>query len=251
MSALPVIGAARWYELRKLADGLSLIHEPWIKPFYRCNMWHVQGRDADLLFDSGLGHFPLRSSVAALRERPVICVASHSHFDHIGCHHEFETRCIHAAEADVLADPRNDRTLADRYATDEMFDGVPEGWAAGKYRIKSAPATRILQDGEVIDLGDRAFEVVHTPGHSPGGIALWERKTGTLLSGDIIYDGPLIDDCYHSDLGDYEKSLRRLAKLPAATVHGGHFPSFGGKRLIEVVDEYLLGRRLPGCHLDT
>lgn len=251
MSALPVIGAERWYELKKLADGVTLIHEPWIKPFYRCNMWHVQGRDRDLLFDTGLGHFPLRASIAALRERPVICVASHSHFDHIGCHHEFSTRCIHAAEADILANPRNDWTLADRYATDEMFDGVPEGWSAAAYRIKSAPATRILTDGEVIDLGDRVFEVVHTPGHSPGGIALWERKTGTLLSGDIIYDGPLIDDCYHSDLGDYETSLRRLAKLSVETVHGGHFPSFGRARLIEVIDEYLAGRRLPGCHLDT
>lgn len=251
MSALPVIGAERWYELKKLADGVTLIHEPWIKPFYRCNMWHVQGRDRDLLFDTGLGHFPLRASIAALRERPVICVASHSHFDHIGCHHEFSTRCIHAAEADILANPRNDWTLADRYATDEMFDGVPEGWSAAAYRIKSAPATRILTDGEVIDLGDRVFEVVHTPGHSPGGIALWERKTGTLLSGDIIYDGPLIDDCYHSDLGDYETSLRRLAKLSVETVHGGHFPSFGRARLIELIDEYLAGRRLPGCHLDT
>lgn len=251
MSALPVIGAERWYELKKLADGVTLIHEPWIKPFYRCNMWHVQGRDRDLLFDTGLGHFPLRASIAALRERPVICVASHSHFDHIGCHHEFATRCIHAAEADILANPRNDWTLADRYATDEMFDGVPEGWSAAAYRIKSAPATRLLTDGEVIDLGDRAFEVIHTPGHSPGGIALWERKTGTLLSGDIIYDGPLIDDCYHSDLGDYETSLRRLAKLPVDTVHGGHFPSFGRARLIEVIDEYLAGRRLPGCHLEV
>ncbi len=251
MSVLPVIGADSWYELRKLADGISLIHEPWIKPFYRCNMWHVQGRDADLLFDTGLGHFPLRSSIAALRERPVICVASHSHFDHIGCHHEFAMRCIHGAEAAILAEPRNDWTLADRYATDEMFDGVPAGWNAAAYRIRSAPATRVLQDGEVIDLGDRAFEVVHTPGHSPGGIALWERKTGTLLSGDIIYDGPLIDDCYHSDLGDYETSLRRLAKLPVAAVHGGHFPSFGRARLIDVIDEYLRGRRLPGCHLDV
>jgi glyoxylase-like metal-dependent hydrolase (beta-lactamase superfamily II) len=116
-------------------------------------MWHIQGRDFDLLFDTGLGHFPLRSSIAALRERPVICVASHSHFDHIGCHHEFDQRCIHAAEADILADPRNDRTMADRYATDEMFDGIPEGWAAGQYRIKSAPATRTLSDGEAIDFG--------------------------------------------------------------------------------------------------
>ena len=70
MSVLPVIGADKWYELKRFGDGISLIHEPWIKPFYRCNMWHVQGRDCDLLFDTGLGHFPLRSSIAALRARP-------------------------------------------------------------------------------------------------------------------------------------------------------------------------------------
>lgn len=251
MATLPIIAADRWYEVRKLDDGVNLIHEPWIKPFYRCNMWHIQGRDADLLFDTGLGHFPLRASLAALRERRVICVASHSHFDHIGCHHEFDVRCIHHAEAAILAQPRNDWTLADRYATDEMFDGIPEGWSAKAYRIPPAPATRLLSEGDVVDLGDRAFEVVHTPGHSPGGIALWERRTGVLLSGDIIYDGPLIDDAYHSDLGDYERSLRRIAAMPVQMVHGGHFPSFARRRLGAVINDYLTGRRLPGCHLDA
>jgi glyoxylase-like metal-dependent hydrolase (beta-lactamase superfamily II) len=250
MATLPIITADKWYEVRKLDDGVNLIHEPWIKPFYRCNMWHIQGRDADLLFDTGLGHFPLRSSLTALRERPVICVASHSHFDHIGRHHEFDVRCIHHAEAAILAEPRSDWTLAERYATDAMFDGIPEGWSAKAYRILPAPATRLLGDGDVIDLGDRAFEVVHTPGHSPGGIALWERRTGILLSGDIIYDGPLIDDAYHSDLGDYERSLRRIAAMPVQMVHGGHFPSFTRRRLGTVLNDYLAGRRLPGCHLD-
>ena len=131
-----------------------------------------------------------------------------------------------------------------------MFDGLPENWDAKSYRVRPVPATRLLGDGEVIDLGDRAFEVIHTPGHSPGGIALCEKKTGALLSGDIVYDGPLIDDAYHSDLGDYEKSLRRLARMSIQIVHGGHFSSFAGSRLGTIIDEYLAGRRLPGCHLE-
>jgi len=49
-----------------------------------------------------------------------------------------------------------------------------------------------------------------SPGHSPGGIALHERKSGTLLSGDIVYDGPLILDAYHSDLRDYDASMLLL-----------------------------------------
>ncbi len=251
MTHLPVIGAANWYEAVRFADDITLIHEPWIKPFYRCNIWHVRGRDRDLLFDTGLGAVPLRRNVALLAERPVLCVASHAHFDHIGSHHEFADRGIHAAEAGILADPRNAWTLADRYATEEMFEALPEFWDTARYAVRPAPATRLLHAGDVIDLGNRAFEVIHTPGHSPGGIALWEGRTGILLSGDIVYDGPLIDDAYHSDAADYHASLRRLAALPAQTVHGGHFPSFDGRRMRVLIDEYLAGHRIPGCTLDA
>ena len=92
---LQVIDARRWYETIRMADGVTLIHEPWIKPFFRCNIWHVRGRDRDLLFDSGLGHVSLRATCALVSERKLVCVASHTHFDHIGCHHEFPDRCVH------------------------------------------------------------------------------------------------------------------------------------------------------------
>jgi glyoxylase-like metal-dependent hydrolase (beta-lactamase superfamily II) len=239
----------QWYETIRMADDVTLIHEPWIKPFFRCNMWHVRGRDRDLLFDSGLGQVSLRQHVQLVSERPIICVASHTHFDHIGSHHEFADRFVHIAEAPILADPRNDWTLADRYATDDMFDRMPEGWNAAAYHVKAAPAERTLGDGDGIDLGDRHFEVVHTPGHSPGGIGLLERRTGTFLSGDIVYDGPLIDDAYHSDVDDYLATLDRLRALQLSVVHGGHFPSFGATRFRQIIDDYIEGKRKAGCHL--
>ena len=229
-----------------MADDVTLIHEPWIKPFFRCNMWHVRGRDRDLLFDTGLGHFSLRRHVPLVSERPLICVASHTHFDHIGCHHEFPDRCVHRAEAAILADPRNEWTLADRYATDDMFDRLPEGWDASRYRIQPAPAQRLLAHGDIIDLGDRHFEVIHTPGHSPGGIGLFEKASGIFLSGDIVYDGPLIDDAYHSNREDYVATMDRLRDLPVSVVHGGHFPSFGPTRYHQLIDEYLAGKRIAG-----
>jgi glyoxylase-like metal-dependent hydrolase (beta-lactamase superfamily II) len=243
------IDATRWYETVRLGDGVTLIHEPWIKPFYRCNIWHVRGRDCDLLFDSGLGHFSLKRHVPLVSERKLVCVASHTHFDHIGCHHEFPDRCVHRAEAKILADPRNEWTLADRYATEEMFIAPPEGWDTGRYRIEAAPAGRLLEAGDVIDLGNRSFDVIHTPGHSPGGIALYEKQTGILLSGDIVYDGPLIDDAYHSDVGDYLATLEKMRGLSVSVVHGGHFPSFGPTRFGQLIDEYLALKRKPGCHL--
>ncbi|RWN25381.1 MBL fold metallo-hydrolase [Mesorhizobium sp.] len=249
MGTLPVIDAPNWYETIRMGDGVTLIHEPWIKPFFRCNIWHVRGRDRDLLFDTGLGHFSLRRHVPLVTERKLTCVASHTHFDHIGCHHEFPDRCVHRAEAEILADPRNEWTVADRYATDAMFDGLPQGWDTARYGILPAPADRLLGQGDIIDLGDRAFEVIHTPGHSPGGIALYEKKTGILLSGDIIYDGPLIDDVYHSAVDDYVETLLRMRELDIAVVHGGHFPSFGKVRYRQLIEEYLAQKRQAGCHL--
>ena len=243
------ISSTEWYETLTLGDGVTLIHEPWIKPFYRCNIWHVRGRDGDLLFDSGLGHFSLRRHVPLVSERELTCVASHTHFDHIGSHHEFSGCSVHHAEADILANPRNDWTLAARYATDEMFDAFPEGWDQSTYQVKPARVDRLLSAGDVIDLGDRAFEVIHTPGHSPGGIGLFETKTGILLSGDIVYDGPLIEDTYHSNIADYVTTMERLRDLPVSIVHGGHFPSFGPTRYRQLIDEYLAGHRKPGCHL--
>ena len=91
----------------------------------------------------------------------------------------------------------------------------------------------------MIDLGDRHFEVIHTPGHSPGGITLYEKATEILFSGDILYNGPLIEDTYHSNAKDYVTSMERLLTLPVRTVHGGHFPSFGAERYRQLIRSWL------------
>jgi glyoxylase-like metal-dependent hydrolase (beta-lactamase superfamily II) len=76
---------------------------------------------------------------------------------------------------------------------------------------------------------------------------LWEETTGVLLSGDAVYDGPLVDDAYHSNREDYIATMCRLRELPVRVVHGGHYPSFGRDRFHELIDEYVRGRREPGC----
>ncbi|MCR9219240.1 MAG: MBL fold metallo-hydrolase [Alphaproteobacteria bacterium] len=234
------IAAADWYRTARCDDDVTLIEEPFIKAFYRCNIWHVRGRDRDLLVDSGMGVVSLRAQIPLVTEKPLTAAASHIHFDHIGCHHEFEDRCVHAAEAEILAHPTRQATLADPYVTDAIFDALPpEPYRSADYAVKAAPATRILEAGDVLDLGDRRFEVIHCPGHSPGGIMLWERETGVLFSGDTVYDGPLIDDAYHSDIADYVATMKRIRDLPVRVVHGGHFPSFDGARYRALIDAFL------------
>lgn len=237
-----------WYAQTSVGDGVTLIWEREIKPYWRCNMWHVRGRDRDLLIDSGMGLRPLRREVALLTEKPIVALASHTHIDHIGAHHEFADCAVHRAEAEILAHPTRHATIADKYLTDEMFEGeVPQGYSSESYEVRGATATILLSEGDVVDLGDRHFEVIHLPGHSPGSVALFERATGILFSGDTVYDGPLIDDFYHSVVEDYVRSMERLRTLPVRTVHAGHFASFGRERLMELTADYIAGKRKPGC----
>jgi glyoxylase-like metal-dependent hydrolase (beta-lactamase superfamily II) len=237
---MKIVSRDQWFEVQNLSDGIRLIHEPYIRPFYRCNLWHIQGRDKDLLLDSGSGLVSLREQLPWLTERPLVAVASHCHFDHIAGHHEFAERLVHRAEADILAAPDGDNDLSRAFVGDDMFEAHPDcPLCYAEYRVKAAPATGFVEDGDVLDLGNRTLQVLHTPGHSPGGISLYEAATETLFSGDIIYDGPLIEDAYHSNLQDYAASLRRLQALPIRTVHGGHFGSFSGAHLRSMIDEWL------------
>jgi len=245
---MPLPVADSWFELRSHSNDITLIFEPHVIPDIRCNMWHVRGRDRNLLFDSGMGVISLKRHIALVTEKPLLCVASHSHFDHVGGHHEFDTRLIHTAEADILSAPDRRNTVIADYVTEEIFTAAPfSGFDVDDYTIRAAPPTHLIADGDFLDLGDRQFEVLHLPGHSPGCIALWEATTGTLLSGDVVYDGPLYDTLYHSVPDDYAASMERLRALDVETVHGGHWASFGQARFIELIDQYLDGVRKPGC----
>ena len=240
---LPRISTEDWYETVPFGDGVSLLCEPWMPPAVRCNMWIVEGRDRTLLLDAGLGAVPMRRHVARLNGPPVVLLLSHTHFDHIGMAHEFEERLVHPLEAGILADPTNAATLAARWVVREaeadLFWGLPPDWDAARYRIAAAPATGLVDDGDVIELGGRSLTVLHTPGHSAGHVALFEERTGILFSQDAVYDGRLLDDLPGSDVEAYRRTMRRLRDIAPAVVHAGHFGSFGPTRFRQIIDRYL------------
>jgi glyoxylase-like metal-dependent hydrolase (beta-lactamase superfamily II) len=235
--------ASDWWRVRNVGDGVTHIDEPLIREFYRCNVWHVRGRDGDMLVDSGMGVVSLRDQVALVSGRPLQAVASHTHFDHVGAHHEFACRLCHAAEAHLLRAPTRENTVADKYVTDAIFETLPpEPYRSETYAVAAAPVTRLLWDGDIVDLGDRHFEVIHTPGHSPGGIALWEAASGILFSGDIVYDGELVEGTSDLEQWQYVRSMERLLGLPARVVHAGHFPSYSGERHRAMIRDWLKGK---------
>ena len=102
MLALPE--ADPWFVTERFGERITLVTEPHVHPLLRCNVWHVRGRDRDVVVDTSLGIRPLRHLIEPELGHPLLAVATHSHSDHIGGIHEFDERAVHAAEADVMAD---------------------------------------------------------------------------------------------------------------------------------------------------
>ena len=136
MIDLPV--ADPWWVVAPAGDGVTLITEPHVHPFLRCNVWHVRGRDRDLVVDTGMGLAPLRAIVETLTDRPLLAVATHAHTDHIGGIHEFADRAVHAAEAAVMASgPEN------LLVTEEYGPATVQPYLDAGYTLVYAPAALV------------------------------------------------------------------------------------------------------------
>lgn len=260
---MPLPVADPWFSVETVDDGIVMLSEPHVARLWRANMFLVRGAARDLLVDTGMGVGRLRDTLAGLTDRPIDVFTTHSHLDHIGGHRDFADGEIiaHAAELAPLLRPDGPAGLG--YATLSetrraeyraagfdteglMVDAVPyPGYDVAAHRFLGARATRLVDEGDVIDLGTRRFEVLHVPGHSPGSIALWEAATGTLIAGDAVYDGILIDSTADAHIPTYLRTMARLRALPARVVHGGHRRAFGQERLREIIDGYVASRRQP------
>ena len=254
------VAVGDWFARERVDDSTWKLWEQFVDPFARCNIWFVRGRDRALLVDTGLGVASLHEAARDLFEQPTLALATHYHFDHTGSLHEFADRLAHKAGASYLATPGAIGGALSRDAfppdalemyeaagyvlPDELLDALPDpAFDPRAYEVASCAPTRVLEDGDTVDLGDRSFEVMHLPGHSPDSIGLWDSASGTLFSGDAVYDGPLLDGSGDSDVGAYVETMERLRALPVEVVHGGHEPSFGRERLVELCDAYIAGVR--------
>jgi len=157
--------------------------------------------------------------LAAVGEREVSAVVlTHKHFDHIGAVREIVARTgapllVHKEDAADLSSPAG-------------TGGAMFGFTA------TAPVPdRLLSDGEVLTAGDLRLTVLHTPGHTPGGICLFaEDPTGgpaQLFAGDTLFAGSVgRTDFPGGDARALSHSIAtKLVALPADTiVHPGHGP---------------------------
>lgn len=102
-------------------------------------------------------------------------INTHGHVDHIMGNAVMQKKtgariCIHEAEAAYL-------------------EKIGEFWLTLFSAQRSPPADELLKDGDVIQVGDQSWQVIHTPGHTPGGICLYYPVRGLCLTGDTLFVG--------------------------------------------------------------
>jgi glyoxylase-like metal-dependent hydrolase (beta-lactamase superfamily II) len=83
---------------------------------------------------------------------------------------------------------------------------------------------RTLKEGEILDLGDFKLKVIHTPGHTPGSICLYEEKSKSLFSGDTVFpDGGVgRTDLLGGNTQQLIESIKNLCKLDVKILYPGH-----------------------------
>ncbi|AGB44413.1 Zn-dependent hydrolase, glyoxylase [Mesorhizobium australicum WSM2073] len=233
--------ASDWFSRETVGRDITRIWEPYVHAYFRSNIFHVRGRDIDLVIDAGMGLVPLRPMLNLPGTKPVAAVATHIHVDHVGGLNEFETRAGHREEAAFFADMADEHTLAHLFrAQPEPVRRSPDGaWSPRSFQVRPAPLTQILEEGDKIETGDRSLRVLHFPGHSPGSIGLLDEGHGEFFAGDAVYRGRLIDDLPGSDVQAYRKTMQQLLQIEFSRAYCGHGEPIDQNELRSIARAYL------------
>ena len=180
-----------------------------LPPFMsNCYIVGSEATGEGMIIDPGSKASSILKTVHELGLSIPLIVATHSHLDHVAALKEVKEKtgaqyAIHEAEA-----------------SDKLFRGVARIFGplvGGSFDAPPKP-DRMLHDGDIIEVGDLRFTVLHTPGHSPGGISLWGH--GIVFSGDTLFNFSIgrtdFPGCSHTQL--MESIFAKLMVLPDETV---------------------------------
>lgn len=174
-----------------------------------CYIFGCANTKEAVVIDPGGGDELIKQEISASGLTPVFIINTHGHGDHIGANSKMGLPVyIHVADAQFLTNPLKNLS---------GILGIP---------VSSPPASRLLEDGDKIELGDLILEVIHTPGHTPGSICI--RCDEIVFTGDTLFaEGVGRTDLEGGSEFRLFKSIReRLFILPDETkVYPGHGPA--------------------------
>lgn len=166
----------------------------------------VEGRDKALLIDTMTGLRGLPAFVATLTDLPVEVALTHGHMDHAGGVFEFGRCYIHPADISML----DGHTLPARvgYVRGQLPPGeAPEASAF----VPDGPVEFVpLKAGDKLDLGGRALEVLHVPGHTRGSLCYLDTASGDFFAGDACNNNTLLMMDVSATIEEYLGALLAL-----------------------------------------
>ncbi len=180
-----------------------------------CFIVGSEGTQEGMVIDPGADAPNILDTIRELGLSITLIVATHNHIDHVGA-----LRSVKDATGAKYAVHEADASEA-KPAVFSRMTGLMLG---SSLRAPPKP-DRLLKDGDVIEIGDLKFKVLHTPGHTPGGISL--LGDGIVFSGDTLFNfGIGRTDLPGGDFGKLMNSIKsKLMVLPDSTiVYPGHGP---------------------------
>lgn len=209
-----------WFTIEKIDKDTYAISE--YKHWEESHCYLLNGTYYSLLIDTGLGIGNIKKVVDSLTDLPVKVVTTHVHWDHIGGHKYFHKIGVFETEKDWLTfNFPIPLSIVKKNLLKEPCE-FPEYFDIEKYQIFQGKISFLLHENDVINLGNRDVRVLHTPGHSPGHICLYEERRGYLYTGDLIYEGTL--DAFYPSTDPYEFmcSVKKIKELTVKKVLPAH-----------------------------
>lgn len=200
-----------WYRVWEDRPGIWVIEEPLHSE--QVKSYLILGAEHAVLIDTGMGVGDIHRLVRDITSQPIAVVQSHAHNDHIGGAWQFEDVGIHPSEAADLEGGQSAERLADWFEPGQMRGPLPPGFEPRGYRIPGKTPTRFYQDGDRIDLGNHVLTVIHAPGHSRGGLVLFDEADRSLYSTDVVYLRSLYLLNPDSSVPQYLHTLDQLSGL--------------------------------------
>jgi len=178
---------------------------------YDANSYLINGK---ILIDTGMSTEGLISAISEtidIKDLELI-ILTHCHYDHTASAQEIAKQsgakiAVHKDDAPLLKD--------DRISASAMFG----------YKAPTIEPDILLSEGERIPVSDdEELEVIHTPGHTPGGICLYEAKSMSLFSGDTVFPNGSIGrtDFQGGNSKLLTESIKKLVQLDVRTLYPGH-----------------------------